>query len=195
MHLLESIDLFHGLGLGCFVFDYRGYGNSAGRPTEAGTYRDAQAAYDWLTGVKCIPAQQIILLGRSLGGSIAAHLAGRVQAGGLVLESAFTSCGDIAAHLFPYLPVRLFTRFFFRYDTLAYVKGVHCPVMIVHSREDELVPFAFAARLFEAAHEPKQLVEIRGNHNDGFLHSGEAYQRAWRQWLELVGRAGVQDGL
>jgi uncharacterized protein len=103
MHLLDSIDLLHGLGLSCFVFDYRGYGNSTGRPTEAGTYLDAQAAYDWLTDAKGIPAQQIVLLGRSLGGSIAAHLAGRVQAAGLVLESAFTSCGDIAARLFPIL--------------------------------------------------------------------------------------------
>ena len=82
MHLLDSLELFHSLGLNCLAFDYRGYGDSSGRPTEAGTYLDAQAAYDWLTGAKGIPPEQIILFGRSLGGSIAAHLAGRVQAAG-----------------------------------------------------------------------------------------------------------------
>ena len=111
MHLLDSLELFHNLGLNCLAFDYRGYGNSGGRPTEAGTYLDAQAAYDWLTGAKGIPPEQIILFGRSLGGSIAAHLAGRVQAAGLVIESAFTSFPDVAAGFYPYLPVRLFARF------------------------------------------------------------------------------------
>ena len=193
MHLLDSVGLFHDLRLNCFVFDYRGYGQSTGRPAEAGTYLDAQAAYDWLTGVKGIPAQQIILLGRSLGGSIAAHLAHRASAGGLVLESAFTSCGDVAAMLYPYLPVRLFTRFFFRYDTLAYVQGVHCPVLVMHSREDELVPFELAARLFEAANEPKRLVEICGSHNEGFLRSVEVYQDAWLKWLEFVKDHAVRD--
>jgi fermentation-respiration switch protein FrsA (DUF1100 family) len=190
MHLLDSLALFHDLGLSCFAFDYRGYGDSAGRPTEAGTYLDAQAAYDWLLGRKRIPAPQIVLFGRSLGGSIAAHLAGRVQAGGLVLESTFTSCADIAARLFPYLPVRWFSRLFFRYDTLAYVKRVRCPVMVVHSREDELVPFAFGVRLFAAANEPKQLVEILGSHNEGFLRSGDLYTQAWRNWLDSISHLG-----
>ena len=91
MHRLNSVELFHGLGLNCFVFDYRGYGKSEGRPTEDGTYADARAAYDWLTRTKHVPPEQIVLFGRSLGGSIAAHLAGRVNARGLVIENAFTS--------------------------------------------------------------------------------------------------------
>jgi fermentation-respiration switch protein FrsA (DUF1100 family) len=186
MHLLDSLNLFYNLGLSCFIFDYRGYGNSAGRPTEAGTYLDAQAAYDWLTGEKGVPADQVILLGRSLGGSIAAHLASRVQVGGLVVESAFTSYLDMAARFYPYLPVKLFARFLFRYDTLAHVKEARCPMMVVHSREDELVPFVFATRLFEAANEPKQFVEIFGSHNDGFLLSGDVYKGAWLKWLDFV---------
>jgi uncharacterized protein len=182
MHLLDSLELFHSLGLSCLAFDYRGYGTSRGRPTEAGTYLDAQAAYDWLTGTKGIPPEQIILFGRSLGGSIAAHLAGRVRAAGLVIESAFVSFPDVAAGFYPYLPVWLFARFLFRYDTLAYVRKIRCPVMVVHSRDDELVPFASATRLFEAAHEPKRLVEIAGGHNEGFLLSGDAYRQAWLTW-------------
>ncbi len=185
-HLLDSLGLLSSLGLNCLAFDYRGYGNSNGRPTEAGMYLDAQAAYDWLTGAKGIPPEQIVLLGRSLGASVAAHLAGRVRVAGLVAESAFTSYVDMATRFYPYLPVRLFRRFLFRYNTLAYIKDVHCPVMVLHSREDELVPFASATRLFEATHEPKQFVELVGDHNAGFLLSGDAYTGAWRRWLNFV---------
>ena len=184
MHRLDSLDQFCKLGLSCFIFDYRGYGNSAGRPTEAGTYLDAQAAYEWLTRIKGVPAGQIILFGRSLGGSIAAHLAGRVQARALVVESAFTSYPDMGARFYPYMPVRLFARF--RYDTRACIRQVRCPVMVVHSREDEIVPFEFGVRLFDAANEPKLFVEIAGGHNDGFVTSGDAYKDAWIKWLEFV---------
>jgi len=185
-YLLDSLNLFSHLGLNCFAFDYRGYGNSSGRPTEAGMYLDAQAAYDWLTGVKGVPPEQIVLLGRSLGASVAAHLAGRVRAAGLVTESAFTSYVDMAARFYRYLPVRVFRHFLFRYDTLACIKDVRCPVMIVHSRDDELVPFACATRLFEAANEPKHFVEILGNHSGGFLLSGDMYKGAWLKWLDFV---------
>ena len=185
-HLLDNLNVLSSLGLSCFAFDYRGYGHSSGRPTEAGTYLDAQAAYDWLTAAKGIPPEQIVLLGRSLGASVAAHLAGRVRVGGLAAESAFTSYLDIAARFYPYLPVKLFRRFLFRYDTLAYLQDVRCPVMVLHSRNDELVPFVFATRLFAAAHEPKQFVEIFGSHNDGFLLSGDIYTGAWCQWLDFV---------
>jgi fermentation-respiration switch protein FrsA (DUF1100 family) len=184
MHRLDSLALFHSLGVNCFIFDYRGYGSSAGRPTEAGTYLDAQAAYDWLIREKRIPPEQIILFGRSLGGSIAAHLAGRVRSRALVVESAFTSYPDIGARFYPYMPVRLFARF--RYSTLTYLKRVHCPVMLIHSKDDELVPLEFGRRLFEAAQEPKQFVEIAGGHNDGFVVSGDVYREAWARWLDFV---------
>lgn len=182
-YLLDSFHLFHSLGWSCFAFDYRGYGRSAGRPTEPGMYLDAQAAHDWLTRGKGVPADQIVLLGRSLGGSIAAHLAGRVPCRGLALESAFTSYLDIAAGLYPYLPARWFARFLYRYDTRAYLQDVRCPVLVIHSRDDEVVPFEHGVRLFEAAREPKQFVEIVGSHNDGFLLSGDIYIEAWRRWL------------
>jgi len=192
-HLLDSLALLSGLGLNCFAFDYRGYGKSSGRPTEAGTYLDARAAYDWLTGAKAVRPEQIVVLGRSLGASVASHLAGRVRVAGLVAEGAFTSYLDMATRFYPYLPVKLFRRFLFRYDTLAYVKEVHCPVMMLHSREDELVPFALAVQLFEAAHEPKQFVELVGDHNEGFLLSGDVYTGAWRKWLDFVKNYQVES--
>jgi fermentation-respiration switch protein FrsA (DUF1100 family) len=184
MHVLDLLKLFCELGLSCFVFDYRGYGHSAGRPTEAGTYLDAQAAYDWLIREKHVPPEHVILYGHSLGGSIAACLAGRVRCAALVVESAFTSLPDIGARLFPYMPVRLFARF--RYDTQEYLRRARCPVMVIHSRDDRLVPFRFGVRLFEAAPEPKRFVETRGGHNDGFLASGDLYREAWTKWLDFV---------
>jgi len=184
MHRLDSLKFFHKLGVSCFVFDYQGYGDSEGRPTEAGTYRDAEAAYRWLTGEKGVPAHRIIIFGRSLGGSIAAYLATRVAARALVVESAFTSYPDIGARFYPYMPVRPFARY--RYNTRVCLEAVRCPVMIVHSRDDELVPFDFGEALFEAAAEPKQFVEISGGHNDGFLVSGDVYRDAWSRWLDVL---------
>jgi len=184
MHQLDNLRLFHEMHVSCFVFDYRGYGRSAGRPGENGTYLDAQAAYDWLVREKQVPAEQIILFGHSLGGSIAAYLAARVPARALVVEGAFTSYPDIGAKSYPYMPVRWFA--FFRYDTRAHIRRVHCPVMVIHSRHDELVPFEFGTRVYEAANEPKRFVEIAGSHNGSLAASGDVYREAWRDWLDFV---------
>lgn len=184
MHRLDSINIFYKMGLNCFIFDYRGYGTSQGRPSEEGTYLDAAAAYGWLTRQKNIAPDDIIIFGRSLGGSIAAQLAGRVKAKALIIESAFTSYVDIGKRFYPYMPVRWFARFSYR--TIDYIRQVHCPVMIIQSRNDEVVPFEFGLELYEAANEPKQFVEILGDHNDGFLVSGEIYNKAWAGWLKFL---------
>jgi fermentation-respiration switch protein FrsA (DUF1100 family) len=183
-HCLDSINIFYNLGLDCFVFDYRGYGNSEGKPTEAGTYLDVMAAYKWLTEEKKMSPADIIIFGRSLGGSIAAQLAGKVEARALIIESAFTSYVGIGRKFYPYMPVRWFARF--SYKTIDYIKDVLCPAMIIHSRNDEIVSFGFAQELYEAANEPKELVEIFGSHNDGFLVSGEIYRNAWTNWLKFL---------
>ena len=183
-HRLDSINIFNELGLNCLIFDYRGYGNSQGEPSEEGTYLDAEAAWRWLTEKKKIPPKQIIIFGRSLGGSIAANLAADVKPAGLVLESSFTSFIDMGKKFYPYMPVKLFAKF--RYSTIDYVQKVRCPVMLIHSRNDEIVPFEFGLRLYEAANEPKEFVEIFGSHNDGFLFSGETYKEGWSEWLVFL---------
>ena len=183
-HHLDSINIFQNLGLNCFIFDYRGYGKSEGKPTEEGTYLDVRAAYDWLTKKKKISPDNIIIFGRSLGGSIAAQLASKVKAKACVVEGTFTSYVDIGKKFYPYMPVRWFARFSYR--TIDYIKNVHCPVMFVYSRNDEVVPFEFGLRLYEAANEPKEFVEIFGSHNDGFLVSGETYKNAWINWIKLL---------
>ena len=184
MHRLDSINIFYNLGLNCFIFDYRGYGSSEGKPSEEGTYLDVRAAYKWLTKQKKIPPDDIIIFGRSLGGSIAAQLASKVKAKALVIESGFTSYVDIGRKFYPYMPVRWFARF--SYQTIDYVRKVHCPVMIIHSRGDDIVPFEFGLELYEAANEPKEFVEIFGSHNDGFLVSSEIYNNAWTKWLKFL---------
>jgi len=176
MHRLDSINLFYNLGLSCFIFDYRGYGNSQGKPTEEGTYLDAIAAYKWLIEEKKISPDNIIIFGRSIGGSVAAKLATKLKVRSLIIESTFTSFTDMGRKFYPYMPIRLFARF--SYKTIDYIKKVHCPVMIIHSRNDEIVPFEFGLELYEAANEPSEFVEIFGCHNDGFLVSGEIYKEA-----------------
>ncbi len=184
MHRLDSINLFYKLGLNCFIFDYRGYGESEGQPSEEGTYLDAMAAYKWLTEEKKVSPDDIILFGRSLGGSIAAQLATKVKARALIIESTFTSYIDIGKKFYPYMPVCWFARFSYR--TIDYVKDVRYPVMFIHSRNDETVPFEFGLELYEAANEPKEFVEIFGSHNDGFLVSSEIYKKAWIKWMRFL---------
>ncbi len=183
-HRLDSINIFHNLGLNCFIFDYRGYGDSPGKPSEKGTYTDAMAAYKWLAEEKNMPVEDIIIFGRSLGGSIAAQLASKVEAGALIVESAFTSYVDIGKEYYPYMPVRWFARF--GYKTIDYIRNVRCPVMLIYSGNDEIMPFKFGLELYEAANEPKEFIEIVGSHNDCFLASGEIYTEVWEKWLKFL---------
>jgi hypothetical protein len=150
-------------GFNVLLFDYRGYGKSTGRPSEAGLYRDAEAVFDWLTTEKTIPSRDIILYGRSLGGGPATWLATRTTPAALVLESAFTSVPDIAAHHYSFLPVRWLARIHF--DNRERLSDVEVPVLILHGRNDEIIPFSHGEALYEAAREPKRFVETAESHN------------------------------
>lgn len=174
-HRGESIAVFHRLGLNVLIFDYRGYGQSEGAPSEDGLYQDAAAAWDYLTGRRGFSADSIILFGRSLGGVVAAKQASEVQAGGLILESTFSSARDVAGSLFPILSRMVVLRYGF--DTAAYVAAVSCPVLVLHSPEDDIIPFSLGQKVFEAANEPKTFVTMRGDHNGGFLQSQPQYER------------------
>jgi fermentation-respiration switch protein FrsA (DUF1100 family) len=185
-HRMDSIRIFRSLGLSTFIFDYRGYGKSGGRPTEKGTYLDAEAAWQYLVEKRGSRPAEIVLFGRSIGGAVAAWLARNHDPRALIMESAFLSVPDIASDLYPFLPVRYLTRF--KYNTQEYVRGVRCPVLVVHSREDEIIPFSHGLRLFESASAPKEFLEIRGDHNYGFLLSGKEYEDGLARFLaELPG--------
>ena len=172
-HRLDSIQIFYNLNLSTFIFDYRGYGKSNGKPTEKGTYLDAESAWQHLIEKQKINPEDIILFGRSLGGTIASWLAKQHTPKALIIESTFTSIPDMAAKLYPFLPVKLLARF--KYNALDYIQQAHCPVLIIHSRNDEMIPFSHGQRLFQKANEPKQLLEIQGTHNEGFLISEKFY--------------------
>jgi fermentation-respiration switch protein FrsA (DUF1100 family) len=150
-------------GVSVFVFDYRGYGRSRGRPTEEGTYLDAQAAYGWLQQ-KGFAANNIIAYGESLGGGVASELAMRETLGGLILQSTFCSIPDIGAELFPWLPVRLMSSI--KYETCKKLPRLRIPVLIMHSRSDGMIGFHHAERNFALANEPKLFWELNGDHNN-----------------------------
>jgi len=181
-HRLESIQIFNRLGLSIFIFDYRGYGESKGKATELGTYNDVQAAWSYLVEEKGCSPTNIIIFGRSLGGAVAAHLAKNNEPAALILESSFTSVPDLGASLYPLFPVRLLARF--KYATADYLRRVRCPVLVVHSRGDDIVPFDLGFQVFESANEPKELLEIRGDHNSGFVVSGEHYVAGLKSFID-----------
>lgn len=182
-HRLDSIEFFHGLDCSVFIFDYRGYGKSEGKTDEQGTYRDAEAAWRHLIEDRGIDPGKIIIFGRSLGASIAAWLASKTNPAALIIESAFTSAPDLGRHHYGFLPVRALARI--HYDTRSYIQQVVAPTLVVHSVEDEIVPFAHGRQLFAHAREPKTFVELQGGHNDGFFVSRTLYTRALEKFLDV----------
>jgi fermentation-respiration switch protein FrsA (DUF1100 family) len=183
-HRFDPIGVFHQLGLNVLIFDYRGYGSSTGKPSEAGTYEDALAAWTYLTQGRRIPPGEIVLFGESLGGSIAAWLAVRHPPAALIIYASFTSVQDMAQQLYPIFPARLLARY--RYDTRSSLANVNRPVLIMHSSEDEIIPFSHGKALFEAAHEPKRLLTLAGGHNDALLVSRDVYARGVGEFLAAV---------
>ncbi|MBV9850821.1 MAG: alpha/beta hydrolase [Armatimonadetes bacterium] len=164
-----------------FALDYRGYGRSAGAPSEQGLYEDADAAWRYLTRVRGIPARRIVVFGESLGGAIAIDLARRVRPAGLIVQSGFTSLPDMAGVTLPFVP-RFCVRTQMR--SIDKIGQVHCPKLFIHSRDDDVVPYVMGERLYQAAPGPKQLLTLRGaTHNDTEAVGGHAYYAALRRFV------------
>ena len=181
-HRLDTCAALLGTGVNVLVFDYRGYGRSAGRPGEEGTYRDGEAAYAWLRQRR-FAGTNIVAFGESLGGGVAAELALREPVGGVVLQSTFTSIPDIGAELFPWLPVRWLGTI--HYDTRAKLPRLRVPVLVMHSPRDEIVPFHHGQRNFAAANEPKVFWELRGDHNSP-LADAQHFSAGLERFLGVV---------
>ena len=180
-HRLESIAIFNGLGLDVLIIDYRGFGQSTGKPSVDGTVRDAEAAWRWLTVEKGVASDRIVIFGRSLGGGVAAALAATAQSRALILESTFTSLRDVAKDMFPWAPVRLFLPQDF--DSPAALAKVRVPLLVVHSPDDEVVSFRFGQSLFDGYNGPKRFMQLHGSHNAGFLESRNRYVREMADFL------------
>lgn len=171
-HRLEKIQIFSGLGAGVFIFDYRGYGRSAGRPSENGLYEDAGAAYDYLISRGC-PEEKIIAYGESIGGAVVVDLASRQKVSAIITEGAFSSAKDMIRLSYPFLPYFIFAA---RFDSLSKIKALAIPKLVIHSVDDEIVPYHLGERLFGAACPPKEFLKLRGVHNTAFLDSEKEYK-------------------
>lgn len=164
------------VGADVLIFDYRGYGDSRGEPTEEGLARDAQTFWRYATETLKVDAQRIVLFGESLGGGVAVRLANelcekKMPPAGLILRSTFSSLGDAGAFHFPWLPVRwlLIDRF----PSEQHIRNVTCPLLQFHGRRDSIVPLRLGQQLFSAAAEKsasglkKRFVELpAADHND-----------------------------
>ncbi len=178
---LDTVEMLRRLGLNIFILDYRGYGQSTGAPSEEGLYRDAEAAWQYLVRDRSVPPSDVIVHGRSLGGGPATWLCERVQCGALILESTFTSVPDAGAFHYPFLPVRLLSKIDF--DNLARIVRCRCPVMVMHSPDDDIIPFEQGERLFEAAREPKKFIELSGRHNERHAEAEPRYMAGLSAFL------------
>ena len=175
--LPELALLHHKLKANLFLFDYGGFGNSQGTPSELGTYLDARAALTWLRQRADWDERGLIYFSHSLGGAIAVELAVHEPPSGMILVSPFASVADMSRIVCPWLPTRWLVRN--RYNSLDRIPGVNCPILVVHGEEDFTVPISQGRRLYEAAHEPKRFVALTGAaHNGIFEAGGEVYWNA-----------------
>jgi hypothetical protein len=183
-HRLDKAALFRSLRLSALLFDYRGYGESSGEPSEAGTYLDMAAAVEHATVTRAIPPDRLVYYGESLGGAVAVDAALRARPAGLVLESTFTSIPAMARVHYPWLPAGPLLKI--RYDSLKKLGRVGCPVLILHSPDDEIVPYAMGKTLFEAAAAPKAFADLEGGHNDGGACSSPGAREKLEKFLDEV---------
>lgn len=182
---LDNIELLHHrLALNIFIFDYRGFGHSQGRPTEEGTYLDAEAALAYLRSRRDVDPDAIIFFGRSLGSAIAVDLGTKHKCPGLILESPPTSWLEMMRRFIPSLsPHELVVK----YDSLSKIKGINVPLLVLHGDRDEVVSYELGRKLYEAANEPKQFYTIKNaGHNDTYIVGGEGYFRALQDFIESL---------
>ncbi len=191
-HRLELISLWSSLGFEVFAFDYQGYGQSSGAPSEEATYADVRACWKYLTIEREIAPASILLLGRSLGAAVATHLAAELSKtnqptpAGLILEAPFTSIPDMGARLYPFLPVRLLSRI--TYDNQANLAQIHLPVLFLHGVDDAITPITMGKKVYHSANEPKRFVALPGGHEDTFIIAQNEYSAALLTFADNVSK-------
>ncbi|MBF2067513.1 MAG: alpha/beta hydrolase [Calothrix sp. C42_A2020_038] len=175
----QVLEELNKLGFSVFAYDYRGYGTSQGTPSEQNTYKDIDTAYNYLTQVLKLAPQQIIVYGRSVGGGSAVDLAARKPIAGLILESTFTSAFRVRVP-FPILP-------FDRFSNIDKIDDIKSPVLIMHGKEDNVVPFYHSQQLFEKAPSPKMNLWVEGaNHNNFVDVAGNRYGKTLQEFIRLI---------
>jgi len=188
-HRVENIKLLHNkVSVNIFIFDYRGYGRSAGSASEEGTYQDGVAALQLMQKRLGVEAKNLILFGRSLGAAVAAEMAGRFACQGLILETPFASIRDMAKTVFPFLPVGLFLQS--RFDVVEKIGKISVPLLVLHGDRDDVVPYEQGKKVFSAARAPKEFYTIPGaSHNDTYRVGGDAYFERLRTFIDKALRS------
>jgi pimeloyl-ACP methyl ester carboxylesterase len=180
---LPTLEKIKDAGFSVFAYDYQGYGTSSGTPSEANAYGDIEAAYDYLVNNLGVPPERIIAHGRSLGGAVALDLASKRPIGGLIIESSFVSAYRVMTRnpLFP----------FDKFNSLSKIKRVRCPVLVIHGKRDEVIPFWHGERLFEEANDPKTFLWVEeAGHNNLMRIASNDYEKALRDFVALIERKG-----
>jgi fermentation-respiration switch protein FrsA (DUF1100 family) len=180
-HRLAKLQILNRLGLSLLIYDYRGYGMSKGSPDEEGLYLDAEAVYDYLINRRKVNPGDIILFGESLGAAVSADLALKHDVKGIIIEEGFPSVKAVARHYFPFIPHFIYKS---KYDSQEKLKDMKIPKLIFHSIDDEIIPYGMGKRLFDAAAEPKEFIELRGGHNDAFMVSEDEFIRGIDSFIE-----------
>ncbi len=183
-HRGNSLYIFHKLKFNVLIIDYPGYGESEGKPSEKGLYQSATAAWQYLVNNKKINPENIIIFGRSLGGAVAVDLASRVKAGGLILESTFSSVRDVVDTVFPVLSHFIYLRYSF--NSYEKINKVVAPILVIHSPDDRVIPYQSGERLFNTASSEKVFLQIKGGHNDGFMQSIAPYMKSLRLFSQSL---------
>lgn len=180
-NITPVLQKLYSLGFSVFAYDYRGYGTSQGSPSEGNAYRDIDTAYNYLTQMLRIPSERIIVYGRSVGGGSAVDLAARKAFGGLILESSFTSAFRVIVP-FPILP-------FDKFPNIDKIGRVSCPVLVIHGKADDTIPFSHGEKLFAAAGQPKRYLWVDdAGHNDVMWVAQGEYDKSLREFTRLVER-------
>jgi fermentation-respiration switch protein FrsA (DUF1100 family) len=182
-HRMDKIIILHRLGLNVFIYDYRGYGKSRGRPSEEGIYLDAIAAYNYLVKERGSNENSILLYGESLGGVVSVDLASKVKTRALVLEGIFSSAKDMASEIYPFLPT-IFLKS--KFDSMAKIKKITMPKLFIHSLDDEIVPVDLSKKLFNVAPEPKLFVTLKGGHNTCFADSQDDFLNSITSFIDKL---------
>jgi fermentation-respiration switch protein FrsA (DUF1100 family) len=176
---LSTLEEYRRAGFSVFAYDYNGYGQSAGRPSEMAVYRDVEVAYDFLTGTLRVPQDRVISFGQSLGAAAAIHLAASRRVAGLIAQAPFLSVFRVITRV-QIIP-------WDKFNNARVIRNVRCPVLIAHGRRDEVIPFWHGERLYELANQPKQHIWLdEAGHNDVMVVASESFLTAIQNFAKLL---------
>ncbi|MDZ8187967.1 MAG: alpha/beta hydrolase [Nostoc sp. ChiSLP02] len=178
-NIKQTLEQLYAWGFSVFSYDYRGYGTSEGTPTENNAYQDIDTAYNYLTQHLKISPKKIIVWGRSVGGGSAVNLAAKKPVAGLIIESTFISAFQVI------VPFRILP--FDKFSNIDKIKNVNCPILVVHGKSDEVIPFSHGEKLFAAASSPKLSFWVdRASHNDLLAVAGDKYKTILNKFIKIL---------